>query len=197
MDSPFALITAALVGVSLAASCGFRVFVPLLVMSCAVKGGLLQLTEGWTWIGSWPALIAFLVASIAEAAGFFVPWVANLLDTLATPAAVVAGIIATAACVARMDPLLQWSTAIIAGGGLAGAIQAATVGTRWTSSITTGGLGDFVVAAGELAMSLVMALLAIFAPILGAALVCVVAVFVIRLLARMRRRPATGPMIDR
>lgn len=190
MDSPFTLITSLLIGVSLAASCGFRVFVPLLVMSCAVKGGMLELTEGWAWIGSWPALIAFLVASILEAAGFFIPWVANLLDTVATPAAVVAGIIATAACVAKMDPLLQWATAIVAGGGLAAAIRTATVGTRWTSTLTTGGLGDFVVAAGELAMSLVMSILAILAPILAAAIVCVVAAFVIRLLIRMRRKRA-------
>ena len=95
MESAFQIVTSILVGVSLSASCGFRVFVPLLVMSIAVKAGFLQMAEGWAWVGSWPALITFSVASVTEGVAFYVPVVANLLDTIATPAAIVAGTIAT------------------------------------------------------------------------------------------------------
>src|SRR4051812_9804505 len=93
-----------LVGVGLAASCGFRVFVPLLVMSIAVKAGQLDLSDGWTWLGSWPALIAFTVAALIEVCGYYILWLDHLLDTIASPAAVVAGTIATAACVSDLSP---------------------------------------------------------------------------------------------
>src|SRR5262249_16772323 len=146
MDTLFGVITSFLIGIGLAASCGFRVFIPMLVMSLAVRAGFLQLSDGWHWMGSWPALIAFSVASVAEIVGFYIPWIDHLLDTVAIPAAVIAGTVATAACVADMHPLLKWSSAIIAGGGIAGAIQGSTgfvcgastaaAGGRWTRSVS-------------------------------------------------------------
>ena len=175
-----------IVGVSLAASCGFRVFVPMLVMSIAVKAGQLELADGWNWIGSWPALIIFSVASLTEVGGYYIPWLDNFLDTISTPAAVVAGTIATAACVAEMSPAFQWSVAIIAGGGVAGTIQSTTVFARGASSFATGGFGNFVVATSELVMSIVMAVLAIVVPIVAAVLLVVVACFVARSVLRRR-----------
>lgn len=190
MESVFQIITSVLIGVCLSASCGFRVFVPLLVMSIAVKAGFLQMAEGWDWVGSWPALITFSVASVTEAVAFYIPVVANLLDTIATPAAVVAGTIATAACVSDMHPLLQWSAAVIAGGGIAGTIQVATAGTRWTSTITTGGLGDFVVATVELVTSIVLSVLAVVVPLLAGVLLIFAMIFVLRQWMRFRARRA-------
>lgn len=156
MESFFSIILSCLIGVSLAAACGFRIFVPLLVMGIAVKSGQLQLADGWDWIGSWPALSAFAIASVTEFAGFLIPGFDNILDTIATPAAIVAGTIATAACVSEMDPLLQWSTAIIAGGGAAAVVQGATVVARGASTVTTAGLGNSLVAVSELVMSFVL-----------------------------------------
>src|SRR5262249_32810870 len=98
MDTLFGIVTSFLIGIGMAASCGFRVFVPMLVMSLAVRAGLLHLSEGWHWMGSWPALVAFSVASVAEIIGFYIPWIDHLLDAVAVPAAVIAGTIATAAC---------------------------------------------------------------------------------------------------
>src|SRR5215469_1550912 len=91
-----------LVGVGLAASCGFRVFVPMLVMSVAARAGQLELGEGWSWIASWPAIIGFGVATLVEIGGYCIPWLDNLLDTLASPAAVIAGTLLTAACVSNL-----------------------------------------------------------------------------------------------
>jgi len=186
MDTLFGIISYALIGIGLAASCGFRVFVPMLVMSVAVRAGLLQLTEGWQWIGSWPALISFSVAAIAEVAGFYIPFVAHLLDALATPAAVVAGTIATAACVAEMHPLVQWSAAIIAGGGIAAAVHAATATVRAGTTATTAGLATWVVATLELVTSLCLSVLAIAVPILAGLLICVVGFFVVHWIIRRK-----------
>jgi len=134
----FEFVIYGLMGIGLSASCGLRVFVPMLVMSIAVKAGKLELATGWSWLGEWPALITFSVATAIEVIGYLIPWVDHVLDVIATPAAVVAGTIATAACISGIDPLLQWSAAIIAGGGIAAVVQGTTVVTRGTSTATTG-----------------------------------------------------------
>jgi hypothetical protein len=186
MDTLFGVITSFLIGIGLAASCGFRVFVPMFVMSLAVRAGFLQLAEGWSWMGSWPALVAFSVASVAEIVGFYIPWIDHLLDAVAVPAAVIAGTIATAACVADLHPLLKWSAAIIAGGGIAGAIQASTVFVRGASTATTGGLGNWVVSTLELVTSFILSVLAIVVPILTGLLVAAIVFFVVRRFLRRR-----------
>jgi hypothetical protein len=190
MDTLFGIVTSFLIGIGLAASCGFRVFVPMLVMCLAVRAGFLQLSEGWHWMGSWPAVVAFSVASIAEIIGFYIPWVDHALDAVAVPAAVIAGTIATAACVADMHPLLKWSAAIIAGGGIAGAIQASTVFVRGASTATTGGLGNWVVSTLELVTSFILSVLAIVVPILTGLLVAAIVFFVVRRFLRRRAKSA-------
>ena len=107
------------VGIGLSAACGFRIFVPLLVMSVASLTGHLTLAQGFEWVGSYPALVAFAVATCVEIAGYYVPWVDNLLDTIATPAAIIAGTLMTASLVTDLSPFLKWTLAIIAGGGVA------------------------------------------------------------------------------
>src|SRR5262245_31655769 len=104
-----------IVGVGLAASCGFRVFVPMLVMRIAAQAAHLHLEGRWSWIARWPAILCFRWSTLIEVGGYCIPCLDNLLDTLATPAAVIAGTVVTAACVSDMSPWLQWSTAIIVG----------------------------------------------------------------------------------
>src|SRR5437879_3587681 len=119
-----------LIGIGLSAACGFRVFVPLLVMSVANHSGHLTLTPGFQWIGGDAALIAFSVATVLEIAAYYIPWLDHLLDTIATPAAIIAGTIVTAAMVGHMSPFLKWGLAVIAGGGAAGLVQGTTVFVR-------------------------------------------------------------------
>lgn len=175
-----------IVGLGLAASCGFRVFVPMLVMSIAAKAGHLHLSEGWSWIGSWPALVCFGVATLVEIGGYCIPWIDNLLDTLSSPAAVIAGTIAAAACVSDMSPWLKWATAIIAGGGAAAVVQSLTVAVRGTSTAATGGIGNPIVAMVELALSAFFSIFAIVAPILAILLLCVVGYFLVRRLTKRK-----------
>ena len=175
-------------GIGLSAACGFRVFVPLLVMSIAALSGNLHLAHGFEWIGTYPALIAFAVATGLEIAGYYIPWLDHLLDTLASPAAVVAGTIITASLVTHMSPLMRWSLALIAGGGAAGVVQATTVAARGASLMTTGGLANPIVATLELAGSAVTSVLALFVPVLVVGLVLVfVGVVGIKLYRRSRR----------
>ena len=79
------------VGLGLSAACGFRVFVPLLVMNLASLSGHLHLASGFAWIGSSYATVAFATATIVEVFGYFIPWLDHALDIAATPAAILAG----------------------------------------------------------------------------------------------------------
>ena len=149
------MVSPILIGIALSATCGFRVFVPLLAVNIGARvmkadgEPRIELADGFVWMGSDIALLIFLVASIVEIGGYYVPWIDNLLDSIASPAAVIAGTLITASVITGMEPWLQWVLGLIAGGGTAGAVQAATVVTRASSTVTTGGLGNPVVATVE------------------------------------------------
>ena len=144
-----------LIGIALSATCGFRVFVPLLAVNIGTRANdadgqpLIELAAGFDWLSSDIAMMVFLVAAIFEIGGYYIPWIDNLLDSVASPAAIVAGTLITASFITGMDPWLQWLLGLIAGGGVAAAVQATTVVTRASSSVTTGGLGNPIVSSVE------------------------------------------------
>jgi Domain of unknown function (DUF4126) len=183
------------VGLALSTAAGLRIFVPLLLTSLAARAGWLTLTPGMAWIGADTALIAFATATVLEIGAYYVPWLDNLMDSLATPAAISAGIVTTAAATPDLPPLVRWTLALVAGGGAAGLVHAGTALLRLKSSAFTAGAGNSVVATGELVGSVVLSLLALLAPLLaGAAAVILLVILarrVVRLLGERRRtRPA-------
>lgn len=161
------------IGIGLSATCGFRIFVPLLGMSIANHAGALSFAPGFDWIGSWTATIAFGIAMVIEIAAYYIPWLDNILDTIATPAAIVAGTIATASMIGEVEPFLRWSLAIIAGGGVAGLVQGSSVLVRGASTASTGGLANPVVSTGELAASITGTLISIVIPTIAFLIVIV------------------------
>jgi uncharacterized protein DUF4126 len=182
------LILSICLGVGLSAACGFRVFVPLLGISAAALAGQVHLASEFEWVGTWPALACFLTATILEVAAYYVPWIDNALDSIATPAAVVAGTLATASVITDLSPLSKWTLAVIAGGGVAGLIQTGTVALRGASTATTGGLANFLVATAELIASVCTTILAIVLPVLALGLVLLVGGVI---LYRSNRRATT------
>ncbi len=177
-----------LVGIGLSAACGFRVFVPLLVMSIASMSGHLTLSGGFAWIGTYPALLAFAVATVAEIAGYYIPFVDHVLDVIATPAAVVAGVIVMASSVVGVSPFLRWSLAILAGGGVAGTFQAISGLTRVSSTAATAGLGNPLVATVEAAGATAFSILSIVVPLFGIVAIVLLLVFVYRIRRRRLRQ---------
>jgi hypothetical protein len=139
------------IGIGLSAACGFRIILPFLVLSIVAINHVIALAPEFQWIATRPALIAFATAALLEIAAYYVPWLDNLLDTVATPLAVAAGTLATAAVVSDIPPLLKWSVALLAGGGMAGIVQTGTVLLRGMSTVSTGGAGNFAIATAELA----------------------------------------------
>jgi len=148
-------ILSIMMGVALSATCGFRVFVPLLAVSIGTRAQdangqpLIELAGGFDWLSSDIAMMVFVVATLFEIGGYYIPWIDNLLDTIASPASIVAGTVITASFITGMDPWLQWLLGVVAGGGAAGAVQATTVVARAGSTVTTGGLGNPIVASVE------------------------------------------------
>lgn len=165
------------IGVSLSAACGFRVFVPPLVMSMAALSGHLTLSPGFEWIGTYEALTAFAIATAIEILGYYIPWLDHVLDLLTTPIAVVTGTIITASMFSHPDPLLQWTVAVIAGGGSAGIFKSLTSLTRFVSTGTTGGIANPVFSTIEFGSSFVLSVLGIVLPTLTTVLLAVLVVF--------------------
>jgi hypothetical protein len=180
-------------GVGLAAATGFRVFLPMLVLSIAANTGHLALADSFAWIGTLPALILLGVAAVVEIIAYYIPGVDNLLDTLATPAALVAGTVVSAAVITDLPPTVKWATAVIAGGGIAGLIQSTSALLRAKSTVFTGGLGNPVIATTELSGSLIVSILAIAAPLIALLLVVLFLWLALRFLLRLTRRGTPSP----
>jgi hypothetical protein len=175
-------------GVALAASCGFRVFIPMLVLSIAGKSGAVTLASGFDWISSTPALVTFSVASALEIGAFYIPWLDHALDTIAAPSSVVAGSLAVTSQITSMDPWLSWTVGILAGGGAAAVVQAASMLTRGASLALTGGLGNPVVATVENGAAIGVSVLAVVIPIVAIILIGLIVIFAVWLVTKRRAR---------
>ncbi|MBT8196319.1 MAG: DUF4126 domain-containing protein [Bacteroidia bacterium] len=174
------IVLSAFLGLGLSAAVGFRIFVPFFIASIAAYTGNLTLSESFTWIGSMPAMIMFGVATIFEIGAYYIPWLDNLLDTVSTPIAVIAGSILTASTMFELDPALKWPIAIIAGGGTAGLIHGLTSSVRLGSTATTGGIANPAVSTVETGGSILLSLLAIAVPVLAFVLVLVLILFLFK-----------------
>lgn len=179
-------------GVGLAAATGFRVFLPMLVVSAAAYTGHLPLSENFAWLGTPGALMMLGVAALVEILAYYIPGVDNLLDVLATPAAVVAGTLVSAAVITDLPPMLKWTTAIIAGGGVAGLTKGVTALLRAKSTVITAGVGNPVIATAELGGSLLVSLLALAAPLVALLVVIVFLWLAMRLIRRIARSASSS-----
>jgi hypothetical protein len=191
-------VLAVAMGVGLAAAVGFRVFLPMLVLSIGAHFGHLTLTSSLAWLGTPAAFLMLSVAAALEILAYYIPGVDNALDAISVPAALVAGTVVSAAVMTDVPPMVRWTTAVIAGGGAAGAIQGLTSLLRAKSTAMTAGLGNHAIATGELAGALILSLLALVAPLAALALAALFCWFAVRVLRRLFRkgRSADSPSTD-
>jgi hypothetical protein len=187
-----------MLAISLSAATGFRVFVPLLALSAASVIGHIDLPSNFDWIENPQALGLFSIAAILEIIGYSIPWFDHILDILATPAAIIAGTIVAASVAPDMNPLVQWTLALVAGGGTAGLTKGLTNLLRGTSTAASGGLANPIFAALELAISVLLSVLALTVPVLAGVLV--IALFglgiytLLQLISRLRSRRRTSTL---
>jgi hypothetical protein len=180
------------VGIGLSAAAGFRVFVPLLVLGLAARTGYVPVATGFEWLGTTEALLILGSATLVEVAAYAIPWLDHALDVVATPLALMAAVVMTAAVLTDLPPALRWSLAIIAGGGAAGLVQGATVLLRLKSGAVTGGLANPLIAAIELFGAVGTAVLAITLPLLAVIVAAAACIAVFRAARRLLfgRRPS-------
>ncbi|HKU16046.1 MAG TPA: DUF4126 domain-containing protein [Steroidobacteraceae bacterium] len=187
MDQPFELVLSVALGIGLAAATGFRVFIPLLIAGLAARAGWVPLTESFSWLQSTPALIALGTAAALETAAFYIPGVDHLLDVLAGPLAVAAGILASASVMVDLPPEVRWPIAVIGGGGIAALTKATTALIRAKSAVLTAGLGNPVVSTAETAGAASISILAILVPLLGLIGALAIVVWALRRKRRARK----------
>jgi hypothetical protein len=196
MDTFLQAILGIALGIGLAAATGFRIFVPLLVAGVAARAGLLPLNDAFHWLSSMPALLMLGTAAVAESIAYFIPGVDHVLDVVAGPAAVGAGIVASASVMADVPPTLMWPLAVIAGGGIAGVAKGGTALVRAKTGVTTAGLANPLVAVAETVGATGLAVLAVAFPLLCLVLVAAMVYAVMKFARRLapgRRRGAGTP----
>lgn len=176
---PYAI--SAFIGIGLAAATGFRIFLPMFVVSLASFMGWIPMNESFQWLSGLPTLIATGIAMIVEILAYYIPFVDHLLDTISIPVATVAGSVMFASQFADIGTFPQWALALIAGGGTAAAISSGFAGTRAASTATTGGFGNSIVATTETAGAGIMSVLALAAPIIAfiAAIILIITVLIL------------------
>ena len=164
-------------GLGLAAASGFRVFIPPFLYGLSLRFDMLPISLPMTGLSEWMAsdfgLIILGAAMLIEILGYYIPWIDNLLDTIASPAAILAGVLMMSSTLSDSNPMIQWGFSIIAGGGVSGTVQIGTVATRAVSTATTGGLANPVVSTVEAGACLVCTILALLLPIIALLLVIV------------------------
>lgn len=173
-------------GIGLAASVGFRVFVPLFALSLAAYFDVWELNDSWQWIGSLTAVITLGVATLVEISAYYIPYIDNLLDTIAIPLATLAGTAVMVSTIADLSPVFTWALAIIAGGGTATAIKSSTGTTRLASTVSTAGFGNPIITTVETASSIVMAVISVFLPVIGFFLVLLILYLVFKLYKKFK-----------
>jgi large-conductance mechanosensitive channel len=182
------LITAVAIGIGLSASAGFRVFVPMLVAAIAAKTGILPLNESFQWLSSWTAIVILGTATVVEITAYYIPFVDNLLDTIATPLAVVAGTLLLTSVLPIDSSLMRWITGAAVGGGSAAVVQSGSALTRLTSTKLTAGAGNPVVATVENVAATGTSILSLVIPFFIVALFLLLIIFIFTRIRRKLRK---------
>lgn len=183
------ILIALAAGIALSASCGFRVFIPPLIMSVASAAGIIDLDGNLAWMGSGEATLALAIAAVLEVAAYYIPALDNLLDTVSAPASAIAGTILTAALLGSdISPAARWMLAVIAGGGTAFTVSSGTAAARGASTAATAGCANHLLATGELFASTLLSVVSLLLPILGLVVAVALVIVAIRLISRMHSR---------
>src|SRR5258708_7507792 len=131
------ILASVALGVSLAAACGLRAFLPLFVLGLAARFGFVDLGESFVWLRRTPALWSPGSAVAGGLLAAKIPLVHHLPAPIATPVRTAAGALVLAAAVVDLPLWVVAILAIIVGGGVALAVHVAKSGVRAPSSAAT------------------------------------------------------------
>lgn len=109
-----------LLGLALAASCGLRVFLPLLGTCLAAQFHLITLQPDFEWLTGSTVTCCLIIAAAAEIFASFIHRYNTALVFIMLPPALAAGAIVSTAALPVGDPVLRWAVGIMGGGIAAG-----------------------------------------------------------------------------
>ena len=176
------------IGIGLATATGFRVFLPLFFVSLASYFNWIPLQDNWQWLGSMQALIALGIAMVFEILSYYIPFVDNIMDSIAIPLSAIAGTLLFSSQFAESNDIINWGLSIIAGGGTAATVSTALSGIRLASSASTAGVGNPLVSTVENTGATVMSVVAVFVPIIAIIMVIVLMYWLFRFGKRIRQK---------
>jgi hypothetical protein len=188
METQLQALVGIALGIGLAAAAGFRVFVPLLAAAVAARLGVLPLADGFQWLAGTTALVTLGTAAAVETFAYFFPGGDHALDSVAGPAAVAAGVVASASVMTDVPAHYAWPIAIIAGGGIAGVTKGGAALLRAKTGLATGGLGNPVLALAETVGAAGISLAALAVPLVCLVAVLLLAAWSVRAAGRLFRR---------
>ena len=187
-------------GLGLAAASGFRVFLPPFLYGLAIRFDYTPLdipVQGASeWMSSDVGLILLGSAMVLEILAYYIPWLDNLMDTIASPAAMISGIVMLSSTLVETDPFVQWSLSIIIGGGVSGTIQIGTVSIRALSTMTTGGIANPLISTVEAGACAVCTILAILLPLLALIFSLIALIFSVKYILNRKQNLANEPSIS-
>jgi uncharacterized membrane protein len=181
------ILLALVSGVAIAAACGLRAFLPLLLLGLAARFGLIHLRPGAEWMAGDTALWALGIAAVLEVVSDKVPVVDHALDAIGTllrPAAAWLGSFAVLA--GWGSPWAQIAALVLGAGALA--VHGLKAKTRLGSTVATAGHANPVLSVLEDSGVLVLVAAAILVPLVALALVLALVWAAARW--RARRAPA-------
>lgn len=187
------IIFALCIGIAISAACGFRVFLPILIIGILQRFGNdwglpLTVPEGLSWAGNGFILLGLGIATILEITAFYIPWLDSLLDTISAPMAVIAGTVLTYCVLDDASDTSRILLSLIGGGGSAGVVAGTTALARGASTVLTAGLGNNVVATAENGLSIISVALALFIPVLGVVFLVVFLVLIIKIISYLKKK---------
>ena len=186
------LASYAAAGIALAACAGMRAFLPLFVVGLAGRLGRFELSDGYHWLASDPALLVFGVAVVLETLADKIPLVDHALDAVQTVLKPAIGTIAAAALFVQLPPFLATVVGLIVGGSVATAVHLAKAKIRLFSTLATGTTLNPILSFTEDLVATVIAAVAILAPILALLLVAFLAGLLFHRVHKRRVRPGAG-----
>ena len=179
-----------LIGVGLSCAIGFKIILPVFVLSLLSYFGEIELNESYSWLSSKYTLVALGIAFCYETLSTLIPGLAGMQKFMAVfIAPLVAFWVSVAILPSETSEFIKWSSALICGTTSFG-VAATTSGIRASTAFVTGGANAPVSGGVEIGASLLSSILAMICPILipiFIIIVCIILFFVIRKILSIRK----------
>ncbi|HEX6748293.1 MAG TPA: DUF4126 domain-containing protein [Longimicrobium sp.] len=181
-------LSAAALGVVLAATAGLRAFLPVFSASLAAWMTDLPLPGNLAWLERPQTVLIFGVATLLEILGDKIPVVDHALDAVQVLTKPVLAVLAATPFLYQVAPEYSVAIGILLGAPLALGVHSAKATARLGSTATTAGVGNPLLSIAEDVAAVASIILGFLAPLLALVLMAVTIFFIVRLALRVRRR---------